>query len=127
MSDVHTLAVDPPIAASKSVAPIGVGRFPMRDRPMPEATVEGFDVGVGGWLSRTAEVKRHPFCIGKQIAIAGDGLGALVDADCLRIADLRTYLFQRPGHVLDPVLRAERSMRSTTRNCLRRQALLIVM
>ena len=68
-----------------------------------EATIEGLDAGVVGRLPQPAEVERHAFRIGSQIEVAGDELGALVDADRLRIADRRTDLLQCPDHVLGPV------------------------
>lgn len=69
----------------------------------PEAPVEGFDVGVVCRLSRPGEVERDALRAGPQVEVSGDELGPLVDADRLRIADLRADLLQCPDDILRPI------------------------
>lgn len=69
----------------------------------PEPAVEGLDECVVRRFSRPGEVKRDASSIGPQIEIPGDELGALIDPDRIRIANLLTDDLQGSHHILTPV------------------------
>ena len=69
----------------------------------PELAVEGFDERIVRRLSGSPEVKGDTVRVGPEIEIAGDELASLVNADRLRITDLRTCSFQSHHHVLRSV------------------------
>ena len=68
-----------------------------------KSTVERLNERIVRWLSRPGEVERDVVLIGPQIEIAGDELGALIDADRVRIVDLSTDTFEGRHHILAAV------------------------
>ena len=60
-----------------------------------KSAIERLDERVVRRLARPGEVERDVVLIRPQIEVAGDELGALIDADRVGMADLSTDAFQR--------------------------------
>lgn len=71
-----------------------------------EASIEGFDERIVSRFARPTEVERDTIGIGPQIQIARDELGALIDADGLRITNCRAGVLQRLNDILGAVAEA---------------------
>jgi hypothetical protein len=69
----------------------------------PEASIEGFDVGVASRFTRPGEVRGDVVGVGPQIEIAGDEFLSLIDADGLRIACRSAESLKRVNDVLSAV------------------------
>jgi len=72
----------------------------------PEATVESFDERIIGGFARARKIQSDALRIGPKVHVARDELRALIDADRLRVADLRACALQRPHNILSPVAEA---------------------
>lgn len=76
----HLVVVSAPIL--QLFGGVGKGQEPVGVQVLrPEATVEGFDVGVVGGLSRPAEVERHAFRVFLVTAILKAGLDRASSAE----------------------------------------------
>lgn len=64
-----------------------------------QPSVERLDKGVVGRFAWPLTVERDAALIGPQIHVARDELGALVDTDLLRIADLAANAIQCRNHI----------------------------
>jgi len=72
----------------------------------PEWTVEGFDERVVSGFARAKKIQSDALRIGPKVYIARDELRALIDADRLRVADIRAYALQRLRNILSPAAKA---------------------
>jgi len=97
---VSTPMLHLPAGVVKRQETVGVQTF------CPELAVERLDERVVGRLPRTGAVQRNAALIGPDIAISRDELGALIDADRLRISVLSAHPFERGDDVLAAIAEA---------------------
>jgi len=77
--------------------PVGVQAF------RSELAVERLDEGIVGRFAWPDEVKRYAFHVGPEIEFPADELGAVVDADRLRVAELGGAAFERLDNIAPPI------------------------